>query len=144
MRKNNDVVNLLLAFLFMFAVLYQWFELRKDGLALKKDSFSAFDKSNCLKQLNVDVIKQMTIVKETKCQKLYLRDSKEEPTNFCFLPFTNYLTVERGIKCETNGFWIRDRNKCIKTFIPIADSKKDLFRFKVFEHGFTLYTYSIR
>ena len=97
-------------------MLHQWVGWRAEGYDLKNDT----DKNKCLRQMNVDERKKKAH-QDTKCHELYLRDDPAKPFDFCIPLDSKYLIVERGVKCETIGFWIRDELKCIRAFAPIAD-----------------------
>ena len=114
--RNSIIVNFLLAFVFLLVLLHQWVGWRAEGYDLKNDT----EKHKCLRQMNVDGRKKKAH-QNTKCHELYLRDEPAKPFAFCIPLDSKYLIVEKGIKCETSGFWIRDELKCTATFAPIAD-----------------------
>ena len=110
----------------MLAMLFQWFGFPTEGYEFGSNESLKFRKEKCLTQLNAYGKKKMMEIPDTICHKLYLRDVKGEPTHpfdFCIPPFSKYLVAEKGIACGVVGFWIRDRNRCMKTFAPGADEK---------------------
>ena len=116
--RNNIVVNLLLAFVFLLILLHQWIGWRAEGLVLKNESLQLeFVRNKCLKQMDVDA-RRRTAHPDTQCYKFYLG---AKPFDLCIPPWTKYLTAEMGIKCGTNGFWIDDRRLCMQTLVPVAD-----------------------
>ena len=120
--RNNIVVIFLLSFVFLFALLHQWVGWKTESHEIKIESLELFDKSKCLRQLNVNV-KKKTSVPDTQCHQLFLMADQAKTFNFCIPLDSKYLVVEKGIKCATRGFWIHDRKGCTKGFAPIADER---------------------
>ena len=129
--KNNIIVNILLAFVFLLILLHQWIGWKAEGHEAIKNKSRLFDKKKCLKQLNAD--RNMKTHPDIPCHKLYLNDfdlrgepiagQPSESFDFCIPPFTNYTTVEMVSACGLDGFWTRDQKGCIQTFTPGTDEE---------------------